>query len=206
MKTLLTLAMLTLCILSCTAQPKQPERVVGTRCEDCEMMYEGMPEKINWDTRLTNPNEPGETMIISGTIYKPDGKTPAPGIILYVYHTDSKGLYSPSENQKDAIRHGHIRGWMKTNSKGQYQFRTIRPASYPNRKAPQHIHPIIKEPNTSRYWIDEYLFDDDPLLSQLEKDRQEKRGGPGIIHLTKNSEGIWIGKRDIILGMNVPNY
>ena len=95
---------------------------------------------------------------------------------------------------------------MKTGENGRYQFTSIRPASYPNRQAPQHIHPIIKEHCTSIYWIDEFLFDDDPLLTEKEKSSQEKRGGPGIIHLTKNKEGVWIGKRDIILGINVPDY
>jgi protocatechuate 3,4-dioxygenase beta subunit len=95
---------------------------------------------------------------------------------------------------------------MKTDAQGRYQFKTIRPASYPNRQAPQHIHPIIKEPGTSLYWIDEYLFEDDPLLTSSERSRQEKRGGSGIIRLKKNEKGVWMGQRNIILGMNIPNY
>ena len=43
-------------------------------------------------------------------------------------------------------RHGYIRGWMKTNEKGQYRFYTLKPASYPNSTAVKHIHPTIKEP------------------------------------------------------------
>jgi protocatechuate 3,4-dioxygenase beta subunit len=206
MKNPLTSICLIMILASACAQTPSTERKVGTRCEDCEMMFEGMPQSISWETRLTDSNEPGEPMVISGTIYKPDGKTPAPEIILYVYHTDAQGNYSPSKNQKNARRHGHIRGWMKTGENGRYQFTSIRPASYPNRQAPQHIHPIIKEHDTSIYWIDEFLFDDDPLLTEKEKSSQEKRGGSGIIHLTKNKEGVWIGKRDIILGINVPDY
>ena len=189
---------------------KATDRKVGSRCDGCEMMTEGMPAQISWETIIANAGEPGEPLIISGTIYKNDRKTPAPNVILYVYHTDAKGIYAPSPNQKEAIRHGHLRGWMKTDSRGRYKFTTIRPASYPSRPdvsgAPQHIHPLIKEPGATLYWIDEFLFDDDPLLTQQEKNRQEKRGGSGIIHLTKNSEGIWVGQRDIILGMNIPNY
>lgn len=191
-------------IATACAQTSKTERVVGGPCEDCQLMFEGMPEKLSWDARLAD--ESGEPMTISGTIFKSDGKTPAPGVVLYLYHTDVTGNYTPAPNQKDARRHGHLRGWMKTDESGKYQFTSIRPASYPSRNAPQHIHPIIKEPNTAPYWIDEYLFDDDPLLSQEEKNSQKKRGGSGIIHLTKNSQGVWVGKRDIILGMNVPNY
>jgi len=204
MKTPIALTLLTLTI-AC-AQPNKQDRQVGTPCEDCELMFHGMPTNISASTLLAPADEPGEKMIITGTIYKADGKTPASDVILYMYHTDAKGIYSPSSNQKHAQRHGHLRGWIKTGADGKYSITSIRPASYPSRKAPQHIHPIIKEPGTSLYWIDEYLFDDDPLLSDEEKKRQENRGGSGIIHLAKNSERVWVGKRDIILGLNIPNY
>jgi protocatechuate 3,4-dioxygenase beta subunit len=169
-------------------------------------MLEGMPQSLSWETKIAKPEEAGEPMIISGRIFKSDGKTPAPNTILYVYHTDATGEYSKAPNQKDGKRHGRLRGWVKTDLQGQYKFTTIRPASYPNRQAPQHIHPIIQEADGFIYWIDEFLFTDDPLLSAEERKRQEKRGGSGIIQLTKNDQGVWTGKRDIILGMNIPNY
>jgi protocatechuate 3,4-dioxygenase beta subunit len=43
-------------------------------------------------------------------------------------------------------------------------------------------------------------------LTEKEKSNQEKRGGSGIISLKKNANGVWVGKRDIILGLNIPNY
>ncbi len=203
----LILPFLACAILSAScAQPQNTDRVVGSACEDCDMMFEGMPSNLSWQTTIAGPDEPGESMIISGIIYKKDGKTPAPGVILYVYHTDAKGLYSPAPRQTSAKRHGHLRGWIKTNEQGRYEIKTIRPASYPNSRNPQHIHPIIKEPGATLYWIDEFLFDDDPVLTEQEKARQEKRGGYGVVTLKKNDKGVWIGKRDIILGMNVPNY
>ena len=192
---------------SCYSQNNRAaEKQVGGPCEVCDLMFKGMPANMSWETTIALANEPGEPLIISGIIYQKDGKTPARDIILYVYHTDKAGYYSPGTTENSSTRHGHLRGWMKTNAQGRYQFNSIRPGGYPNGKAPQHIHPTIKEPNTSLYWIDEYLFDDDPLLTAAEKKRQEKRGGSGIIHLEKNSKGEWIGKRDIILGMNIPNY
>ena len=187
------------------AQPRKDDRSVGGGCEVCDLMYEGMPSKFDWQTKIAPVTEKGEPLIISGTIYKRDGKTPAPDVILYVYHTDAAGYYSPPANET-GNRHGHLRGWIKTGADGKYQFTTIRPAAYPNRKVPQHIHPLIKEAGLTLYWIDEYLFDDDPLLTDDERRRQEKRGGSGIIHLTKNEKGVWVGRRDFILGLNVPNY
>jgi protocatechuate 3,4-dioxygenase beta subunit len=203
-----TLAIILLMICASRWAQSQPrvDRNVGGVCEDCGLMLEGMPTTISSSTTIASLEEPGERMIITGTIYQKNGKTPASGVILYVYHTDNTGRYSPAPNQKNGIRHGHLRGWIKTDDQGRYQFESIRPASYPSRKAPQHVHPIIKESGIEPYWIDEYLFEDDPLLTSQERARQEKRGGPGIIALTKNNKAVWIGKRDIILGMNVPGY
>lgn len=193
-------------VSGCTQSAQKAERIVGSACEDCEMMFAGMPATPSWSTIIAGPDEPGEPLIIRGTIYKKDGKTPAPGVILYLYHTDNRGLYSPAPKQTAAKRHGHLRGWMKSDERGRYEFKTIRPASYPNSRNPQHIHPLVKEPGLTLYWIDEFLFEDDPVLTEQEKKRQEKRGGSGIISLKKDEQGIWIGTRDIILGMNIPNY
>jgi protocatechuate 3,4-dioxygenase beta subunit len=193
-------------VSGCGQSAKKTDRMVGSACEDCEMMFEGMPKDISWQTTIAGPDEPGEKLIMTGTIYKQDGKTPAPDVILYVYHTDNKGLYSPAPKQTQAKRHGHLRGWVKTDAQGRYEFKTIRPASYPNSRNPQHIHPLIKEPGVTLYWIDEFLFADDPVLTENEKSNQEKRGGSGIITLKKNEQGVWVGKRDIVLGMNIPNY
>ena len=177
------------------------------RCEGCDLLFQGMPTVISSSARLAGPEEKGEPLRLSGTIYQPDGKTPASGIVLYIYQTDHAGLYSPGPNQVHARRHGHLRGWVQSDDRGRYEFFTIRPASYPNSRSPQHIHPIIYEPKAKLfYWIDDYLFDDDPLLTAEEKRKQPRRSGSGILNLKKGSQGQWTGKRDIVLGQNVPNY
>lgn len=182
-----------------------PDRVVGGGCDGCELMYEQIPSTMSWKTIIAAAGEAGERMTIRGMIYSLDGK-PAPGVILYVYHTDSKGYYSPAPGQVAAKRHGHLRGWMRTDENGRYQFTSIRPAPYPDRKIPAHIHAIVKEAGLTEYYIDEYLFDDDPLVTGKEKANQENRGGQGIVHLVRNSQGEWTGTRDITLGLNVPDY
>lgn len=201
----LFVALILLSLVSCLPTQAQ-KNLVGGGCEGCDLVFAGMPKQLNWDTSLADSTEPGEPIEISGTIFKADGKTPAAGVILYVHHTNAKGEYEPAENQKVAILHGKLRGWMKTNERGEYKFRSIKPAAYPGRTEPAHIHPIIKEPDKNEYYLDDYLFDDDPLLTAAKRAKQEFRGGPGIIKLTKNQNGIWIGRRDIILGKNIPNY
>ncbi len=187
------------------AQQKSPVRVGGP-CEDCELMYEGMPTDLHWETRIAGLSEPGEPLEISGTILQPDGKTPAPGVVLYVHHTDARGEYTPSPGQTHARRHGRLRGWMKTNQHGQYKFRTIKPVSYPSQTIEAHIHATVKEPDIQEYYVDDFLFDDDPLLTAEKRRRLANRGGSGIMKLHRNSHGTLIGQRTIVLGRNIPGY
>lgn len=202
-----------LCVVnsSCQAKTNQLQQtstgIVGGDCDVCKGMYEGMPQQLSWQSAIASASEPGEKLEIGGIIYQADGRTPAPNIILYLYQTDASGYYSPAPNTTGLTRrHGHLRGWLKTNTGGEYRFTTIRPASYPNSDIPAHIHPVVKEPDKNEYYIDDYEFEDDPLLTRAQRSRRENRGGSGIIPLSKSKEGLWIGKRNIILGLNVPDY
>ncbi|RED95593.1 hypothetical protein C7460_11742 [Marinoscillum furvescens DSM 4134] len=94
---------------------------------------------------------------------------------------------------------------MRSDADGRYQFSTIRPASYPGRNVPQHIHLTILEPNGRYYYIAEIEFEDDPLLPKSRLMAKNPRGGLGVIPLSEEN-GVYYGKRDIILGLNIPNY
>ena len=197
-------------IHGCT-QPKSQEdksaRLVGGDCEECEAVFEYGSKKLSWTDTLPDYNDNGPRMEVSGTIYQRDGKTPVAGVILYIYHTDQEGIYPTKGDESGwAKRHGYIRGWIKTDQTGKYKFYTLRPGAYPGRRNPEHIHATIKEPGISAYWIDEYLFEDDPILTKEEKAAQKKRAGNGILKLTKDSNGTLIAHRDIILGLNIPGY
>ena len=182
-------------------------RKVGGSCEGCEAIHEStVPfDQLNNIDTLPGFNNPGPKLEVSGFIYQKDGKTPAPNVVLYVYHTDQKGIYPTRGDEKGwAKRHGFIRGWVKTDKDGFYKFYTLVPASYPNSRAPKHIHPTIKEPGLNEYWIDEYLFEGDPYL-QEEKPNWPPRGGNGIIKPVMK-DGMLRATRNIILGLNVPDY
>ena len=184
-----------------------PNRIVGGSCEGCEAIHESpIPfEQLNNTDTLPDFNDDGPKIEISGVITRADGKTPAADVVLYVYHTDQKGVYPTKGNEKGwAKRHGFIRGWVKTGKDGFYKFYTLVPASYPNSRNPKHIHPTIKEPGFNEYWIDEYLFEGDPYLKE-EKSNRPPRGGNGIIDpVMKN--GMLRANRNIVLGLNVPDY
>jgi protocatechuate 3,4-dioxygenase, beta subunit len=177
----------------------------GATCEGCDAINESpIPaDQLKSMVWLPDWNEPGPKLAVNGTVYKEDGKTPAPGVIIYIYHTDQKGIYPTKGNEKgNAKQHGYLRGWMKTDEKGFYKFFTLKPASYPGRTAPAHIHVIIKEPGKDPYWIDEYLFDDDPILSQSDRSRLKNRGGSGVLKTVLGGQ-ILKAERDIYLGRNI---
>jgi protocatechuate 3,4-dioxygenase beta subunit len=215
MKPLSILALCAAAVVGCTQTNSQKNAArpntnyhIGGLCEGCEAIYESPVRFEHLPSTDTLPDfyEAGPKLEISGVVYEADRKTPAKNVVVYVYHTDQTGRYSTKGDETGwGKRHGYIRGWMKTDEKGYYRFYTLKPAPYPGRNAPAHIHIIIKEPDKNEYWIDEYLFNDDPLLTAEEKERQEKRGGNGIITLTPQN-GFLHGERDIFLGRNIPGY
>jgi protocatechuate 3,4-dioxygenase, beta subunit len=144
---------------------------------------------------IVSADEPGEPLIVSGTIYAPDGRTPLPGIDLYVYQTDAKGVYTTSGGDN---RNTRIHGRMRSNAEGRYEFRTIRPASYPGTRIQAHIHAYVSGPGYPEYWIDEYHFDNDPFVSDDERSKSAGQGSfSPILKLTRGSDGVWRSVRDI---------
>jgi protocatechuate 3,4-dioxygenase beta subunit len=181
---------------------------IGGECEGCEAIYENKSPFSNLDWQLTLPgyNENGPKLHISGLVYKADGRTPAAGTILYFYHTNQSGVYPQNDNETGwGRRHGYIRGWLKTNAKGEYSIKTLKPGAYPSRGAAAHIHCIVKENNFNEYYIGDFLFDDDPLLTSSEKSALNIPGGSGMLHL-RQENGILYGTRNIFLGKHVRDY
>lgn len=181
---------------------------VGGPCEGCEAVFEYGDRQLTWVDTFEDYHAHGPRIEVSGTIYQKDGKTPVRDVILYVYHTDQTGVYPTRGGEKDwGRRHGYLRTWLKTNANGQYKFCTLRPASYPGSKNPAHIHATIKEPGKSPYWIDDFLFDDDPFLTKEQRNYIRGRGGyTGVLKNGNQTADVTKYTRDITLGLNVDGY
>jgi protocatechuate 3,4-dioxygenase beta subunit len=194
-------------LLSCSAQKASDAQTVVDHSRERLPYTNGFgsmpcskciaPPTMSPRITIASENEPGERLVMSGTIFQPDGKTPAEGIVLYVYHTDATGYY----NKDDDPYNPRLRGWMKTGPDGKYEFRTIKPAPYPRRDTPAHIHAQIYSEKITEYTIDEYWFEGDPLINDsVKKKLLTGRGGPGsTVKLTRDTSGVLHGVRDIKL-------
>ncbi|TDU33727.1 protocatechuate 3,4-dioxygenase beta subunit [Gelidibacter sediminis] len=193
---------------SCQSQTKQAPapQIVGGPCQGCEALLEYGDKKLSPIDTLPDYASTKPKLKLTGTVFEKDGKTPAKDVILYIYQTDRNGIYSTKGNEKGwAKRHGYNRGWIQTDATGTYTFYTFRPAAYPNRLDPEHIHITVKEPNTNAYYIDSIVFDDDSLLTKDQRNRLEYRGGSGIVKPILKNDLLTV-KRDIVLGLNIPDY
>ena len=189
-----------------TTEATNTDKIVGGPFENRELTYIGMPKQIpSVDTSKAWTAE-GQKLLVTGKVLQRDGKTPAPHVVLYYYHTDKDGLYSAIDDlDKRVLRHGYIRGWVKSDANGNYSIYTIRPGAYPNRTDPAHIHITVKESTINEYWIDSFVFDDDPLLTRAKRKALRNRGGSGILKLVQKG-ALQVAEHDIILGLNIPNY
>lgn len=172
-----------------------------------------IPQNISAQDTSPGWTQKGQKILLTGIVYQEDGKTPAPGVILYYYHTNTEGRYLHRPEEKRSMppnrlgqTHGYIRGWVKTDKNGKYSIYTVRPGVYPTMDAPAHIHSTIKEPNSIKeYYIDDFVFDDDKLLTTAYRRKMENRGGTGVLRLVEK-DNLFIGERNIILGLNIPGY
>jgi protocatechuate 3,4-dioxygenase beta subunit len=110
---------------------------------------------------LVGPDEPGTRLVLSGTVFGADGRTAMPGVTVYVYQTDARGLYN--REGRNGVPH-RIRGWARTDEAGRYQFFTIKPGHYPDRTIPAHIHMTVSSDRLDEWWLPEVRFEGDPLL------------------------------------------
>ncbi len=102
----------------------------------------GAPLRTN--LRLDNSN--GKPIVLKGTIYKVDGKTPIKNALVEIWHCDVHEVY---DNTSDEYRY---RGGQITKGNGNYEFKSILPVPYkatPGDESswrPAHIHLRISVP------------------------------------------------------------
>lgn len=143
------------------------------------------PQRLTSTARIAPEGEPGTPLVINGRVFRADGRTPAPGIIVFAYHTDRTGVYDARANGPHSWR---LKGWAITDAAGRFEFRTIRPGAYPGRNEPQHVHFSIEGPSVPRQSPTALEFDDDPKIGAPQREAS-KAAGPfgGVRPVTKRA-------------------
>ena len=155
---------------------------------------------------IAGPEEPGERLVVTGRVIY--GSTPVAGASVFVFHTDLHGAYAPGLSGNDAEMNPRLRGTLRTDSEGRYEFSTIRPGSYDNNAA--HVHYVVVAPGYKPR-IFELEFQDDPVLIRrrqagAEQIPQSLRNTPAyklapdsitIRPVVKDAAGTWQAVRDL---------
>lgn len=118
---------------------------------------------------------------------------------MYVWHTDATGIYPRSSDERgNARRHGRLRAWLITDADGRYQIETIKPAPYPGETIAAHIHATLTREGQSERWIEDFLFEGDPHISERDARASKESGrfGP-VLTPVQGEDGTLRAERDI---------
>lgn len=111
--------------------------------------------------RLTPVGEPGQALSVSGVVVDPEGK-PVAGASLYAFQTDAEGYYGVKPVSDN--RNPRLKILLRTDGQGRWAFETIRPGSYPNSRAPGHIHFEVSAQGFATK-VFEIVFEGDPFIT-----------------------------------------
>ncbi len=137
----------------------------------------GGPRTAPSSVQIADAAELGERLILSGRLVDRHER-PLPDVTVYVYQTDAQGLYHLEGRQSDGPR---IRGWARTDAHGRYEFATIRPAHYPGRRVPEHIHMTVSSDSMREWWLPEVRFEGDRFITPDEYERSRRDGPYGNV-------------------------
>jgi catechol 1,2-dioxygenase len=153
-------------------------------------------------TSLAGPLEPGDRILIRGRVLGPDCRTPLPNALLDVWQADAEGNYHSADEEY------RLRGVLRTDRDGRYEFDSVMPGRYPivpgsdTGYRPAHIHFTVGSPGHAPVTTQLY-FKGDPFLAPRDACGEECRSDdPGrIIELVGTGGGParFAGTFDVVL-------
>ena len=193
-------SMLLLCACSASAVPGREARQDLYVCEGCEAAFEVPAAQLEPVADVASPDEPGDRLVLAGTVFQADGRTPVRDVVVYMHQTNAAGSYAGGDPKSTwSHRHGRLRAWVKTGSDGRYRFNTVKPGPYPGHTEPAHIHLTVLEPGRPPYFVDDVVFRGETRVTPEYVATRRKQGGGGVIDLIRDGEGFWLARRDIVL-------
>ena len=153
----------------------------------------GAPLRAN----LRLADSKGTPIVLKGSIFKEDGKTPISNALVEIWHCDEYEVY---DNASDEYKY---RGGQKTKADGKYEFTSILPVPYkadPNDESswrPAHIHMRVSVP-AQQDLITQLYFKDGKYVDK-DKWASDPKAVNRILPISKNSSG----ESEIIFNVNM---
>ena len=155
------------------------------------------PENAPASGEVAPTQEPGERLEVSGVVYAADGRTPIAGASVYVYQTDARGYYRPDDAMGN--RDPRLRALLRSDARGRYSYRTIRPGSYPGTRVPKHIHYEVTAAGHGTR-IFEIVFEDDPFVGAEVRASAARRDSFHSLRAVKpGADGVGRIVQDVVL-------
>jgi protocatechuate 3,4-dioxygenase beta subunit len=147
------------------------------------------PEDAPSAARMTPEGEPGEPLVVEGTVTG-EGGEPLAGASVFAYQTGADGVYGPRGNSDPRLRVS-----LRTDQRGRYRFETVKPGSYPGTRIAAHIHFHVT-PRGGREHVSELVFEGDPYITD------QMRGNPffTVRPIERGEDGVGRVTYDLALG------
>ena len=137
--------------------------------------------------QLAKDSEPGESLVIYGKIIDRTSNQPIRNASLFLYQTDSSGIYNASGGPDNQAR---ISGTMHTNESGCFKIKTILPGDYPGQKNSRHLHYVL---NAKGYKETKSIL----FFKGFTTKNITGRGLLEVLDIKKVVNGGWIGTIDL---------
>lgn len=139
-----------------------------------EKAQETRPREMSASAEIAPQSEPGKRLIVRDQLFKPDGTTPADGVVVHAYHRDAQGFdFGPGDN---ALPTWRLQGWVRTDAEGRFVFHTIRPAPDHLGREGSHVHFTLDSAQFGWQWAPTVFLADDPLVSARQRSRSAELG------------------------------
>lgn len=153
-----------------------------------EKAQETRPRVMASSSRIAPANEPGTPLVVRGKVIRPDGRTPAEGVVVHAYHRDTHGFdFGPDDK---ALPTWRLQGWAVTDREGSFEFRTIRPAPDHLGREAAHIHFTLDARESGRQWAPTLFLADDPLVTARQRTQSAAAGEFGWVQEVSMSDGV----------------
>jgi protocatechuate 3,4-dioxygenase beta subunit len=138
--------------------------------------------------RIAPAGEPGIPLQISGMVVEPDGRTPAEGVVVHAYHRDQRGFdFGLNDRELTTWR---LQGWVRTDARGRFEFRTIRPAPDHLGREGAHVHFTVESAKFGRQWAPTVFFSDDPRVTAKMREQSAAAGEFGWVRDITVANGV----------------